>query len=111
MRSLENDVLLAQKAWANAIKSISKTYLDGGDYVTAAGYCAGELYGYGKSALFKPTKATNNSSRPQTVPGDVLLCGSKAMNKTAISRRGRRKQGARTAATSLECRLPQYQVH
>ena len=77
----ENDVLLAQKAWANAIKSISKTYLDGGDYVTAAGYCAGELYGYGKSnVLFKPTKATNNPFRPDGESAMSYFVGSKAMN-------------------------------
>ena len=35
-----------------------------GDFVTAAGYCAGELYGYGHSdVLFKPTKATRNPFR------------------------------------------------
>ena len=54
----EQEVRTAQKAWADAIKSISKTYLDGGDYVAAAGKAAGELYGYGHTnVLFKPTKA------------------------------------------------------
>ena len=47
----------AQAAWANAIKTISKTYLDGGDYVAAA-KAAGELYGYGHSdVLFKPNQS------------------------------------------------------
>ncbi|CAE7600326.1 unnamed protein product, partial [Symbiodinium microadriaticum] len=54
----EEEVKNAQAAWANAIKSISKTYLDGGDYKAAAGKAAGELYGYGHTdVLFKPTKA------------------------------------------------------
>ena len=54
----ERDVRTAQKAWADAIKAISKTYLDGGDYVGAAGKAAGELYGYGHTnVMFKPTKA------------------------------------------------------
>ncbi|CAL1154449.1 unnamed protein product [Cladocopium goreaui] len=53
----EAEVLLAQKAWSDAIKHISKTYLEGGDYVAAAAKAAGELYGYGHSdVLFKPTK-------------------------------------------------------
>ena len=52
------EVLAAQAGWAKAIQTISKTYLDGGDYVKAASDAAGELYGYGHSnVLFKPTKA------------------------------------------------------
>jgi hypothetical protein len=59
------DVQAAQDAWANAIVSISKACLDGGDYVTAAANAAGELYGYGHSdVLFKPTKATSTPFRP-----------------------------------------------
>ncbi|CAE7358627.1 unnamed protein product, partial [Symbiodinium pilosum] len=55
----------AQAAWASAIKKISKTYLDGGDYVAAATKAAGELYGYGRSnVLFKPTKAVEAQFRP-----------------------------------------------
>merc|ERR1712046_420887 len=55
-----------QKAWAGAIKTISKTYLDGGDYVAAASKAAGELYGYGKTnVLFKPTKAAEVPFRPE----------------------------------------------
>merc|ERR1719281_457555 len=45
----EADVLECQAAWASAIKSISKTYLDGGDFVQSAAAAAGELYGYGHS--------------------------------------------------------------
>merc|ERR1712151_69983 len=55
----------AQAAWACAIKTISKTYLDGGDYVAAASEAAGQLYGYGKTkVLFKPTKAAEVPFRP-----------------------------------------------
>merc|ERR1711920_573146 len=61
----EDEVRQVQAAWASAIKSISKTYLDGGDYVAAATEAAGELYGYGRSnVLFKPTKATEAQFRP-----------------------------------------------
>merc|ERR1712137_1503843 len=61
----EEEVRQVQAAWASAIKTISKTYLDGGDYVAAASQAAGELYGYGRSnVLFKPTKATAAQFRP-----------------------------------------------
>ena len=61
----EAEVLVAQKAWSDAIKHISKTYLEGGDYVAAAAKAAGELYGYGHSdVLFKPTKAAEAQFRP-----------------------------------------------
>ena len=61
----EEEVLSCQANWANAIKSISATYLQGGDYIQAASGAAGELYGYGKSeVLFKPTKATDHPFRP-----------------------------------------------
>jgi len=61
----ESEVLAAQDAWANAIKNISKIYLEKGDYIGAAGKAAGELYGYGHSkVLFKPTKAAEFPFRP-----------------------------------------------
>merc|ERR1712190_300478 len=61
----EDEVRQVQAAWAGAIKTISKTYLDGGDYVAAATEAAGELYGYGRSnVLFKPTKARAAQFRP-----------------------------------------------
>ena len=61
----EKEVKECQAKWANAIKSISKTYLAKGDFVKAAGDAAGELYGYGKcNVLFKPTKATSTPFRP-----------------------------------------------
>ena len=61
----EAEVRTAQANWANAIKTISKTYLEDGDFVAAAGQAAGELYGYGHSnVLFKPTKAKDVQFRP-----------------------------------------------
>jgi len=54
-----------QAKWANAIRTISKVYLEEGDYIKAAGDAAAELYGYGKSnVLFKPTKAAEYPFRP-----------------------------------------------
>merc|ERR1712217_530030 len=44
---------------------ISKTYLEKGDYIQAAGNAAAELYGYGHTnVLFKPTKAKEYQFRP-----------------------------------------------
>merc|ERR1712056_20728 len=61
----EAEVRQVQASWASAIKTISKTYLGGGNYVAAATKAAGELYGYGRSnVLFKPTKATAAQFRP-----------------------------------------------
>ena len=39
------EVEAAQKLWADSIASISKVYLDKGDYVAASGEAAGKLYG------------------------------------------------------------------
>eukprot|EP00466_Bigelowiella_natans_P004268 jgi/Bigna1/86287/estExt_fgenesh1_pg.C_90203 len=79
----EAEVLECQKNWANAIQTISKTYLDGGDYIGEAGKQAGILYGYGNTnVLFKPTKATDHPFRPTGeeamsyfVGGDVVENG------------------------------------
>ena len=69
------DVTECQEKWANAIVSISQTYLDSkkkvmryqptrGNYVSVAADAAHELYGYGHTnVLFKPTKATDNPFR------------------------------------------------
>jgi len=58
-------VLECQDKWATAIKTISKTFLEKGDYIGSAGEAAGELYGYGHSnVLFKPTKAAEYPFRP-----------------------------------------------
>merc|ERR1719231_710137 len=56
---------MVQAKWAEAIKTISKTYKEGGDYIKAAGEAAGELYAYGHSnVMFKPTKAADYQFRP-----------------------------------------------
>merc|ERR1711904_241812 len=61
----EAEVLEVQKNWAAAIKAISKTHKDGGDYIAAAADAAGELYAYGHSdVMFKPTKAAEFPFRP-----------------------------------------------
>merc|ERR1719487_1979187 len=61
----ESEVFEAQAKWANAIKTISATYLSKGDYIQAAADAAGELYGYGHTnVLFKPTKAAEFPFRP-----------------------------------------------
>ena len=70
----EEEVHKAQEAWASAIKQISKTYLEGGDYVAAAAEAAGELYGYGHSeVLFKPTKAAEAQFSAKCFRCHVLL--------------------------------------
>ena len=76
----EQEVLSAQKAWADAIKGISKTYLDGGDYVAAAGKAAGELYGYGHTnVMFKPTKAKDVPFRPDASKAMSYFVGAQAV--------------------------------
>ena len=76
----EQDVLAAQKAWADAIVGISKTYLSGGDYVGHAGQAAGELYGYGHTnVLFKPTKAKDVPFRPDATGAMSYFVGADAV--------------------------------
>merc|ERR1712176_426178 len=71
----------AQQLWADSIASISKVYLDGGDYVAAAGEAAGKLYGYGQcDVLFKPTKATENPFRPTGEDAMSYFVGAEAMS-------------------------------
>ncbi|CAE7709102.1 Pol [Symbiodinium sp. CCMP2592] len=78
----EQDVKVAQAAWANAIKSISTTYLNGGDYVAAAAEADGELYGYGHTdVLFKPTKAADAPFRPTAVEATSYFVGHEAVEK------------------------------
>merc|ERR1719310_125256 len=77
----EEEVEIAQQLWADSIASISKVYLDGGDYVAAAGEAAGKLYGYGHSdVLFKPTKATDHPFRPTGEEAMSYFVGAEAMN-------------------------------
>ena len=76
----QEDVRTAQTAWASAIKNISKIYLEGGDYVSAAGKAAGELYGYGHTdVLFKPTKAKDCQFRPMASQAMSYFVGCKAV--------------------------------
>eukprot|EP00438_Fugacium_kawagutii_P007114 Skav222887 [mRNA] locus=scaffold1102:167202:168583:- [translate_table: standard] len=76
------EVKAAQQAWADAIKKISKTYLDGGDYVAAAANAAGELYGYGHgNVLFKPTKAKDVQFRPEASQAMSYFVGAKAVKE------------------------------
>jgi len=77
----EREVRQAQDNWANSIKKISKTYLDGGDYIAAAGEAAGLLYGYGHSnVLFKPTKAKDYQFRPMAAQAMSYFVGGKAVD-------------------------------
>jgi len=76
----QQEVREAQRAWAEAIKGISKTYLAGDDYVAAAAKAAGELYGYGHTnVLFKPTKAKDVQFRPTAGEAMSYFVGSKAV--------------------------------
>ena len=60
-----DEIVSAQRTWGDAIVSISKTYLSGGDVIAAASKAADELYGYGRTdVLFKPTKASIDPFRP-----------------------------------------------
>ena len=77
----ESEVVELQAKWANAIKTISKTYKEEGDYIKAAGDAAGELYGYGHTdVLFKPTKATKHPFRPTGEVAMSYFVGADAMN-------------------------------
>ena len=75
------EVTSAQASWAEAIRNISKSYLDGGDYVAVAAQAAGELYGYGHGdVLFKPTKAADFQFRPDASQAMSYFVGADAMN-------------------------------
>merc|ERR1719265_2092557 len=76
----EAEVLAVQKAWASAIKDISKTHKDGGDYIKAASDAAGELYAYGQgNVLFKPTKAAEYQFRPTAEEAMSYFVGGSAV--------------------------------
>jgi len=76
----EWEVRAAQDLWASSIKKISKTYLEKGDYVAAAGDAAGKLYGYGHTnVLFKPTKAADVQFRPQATDAMSYFVGAGAV--------------------------------
>jgi len=74
------EVEAVQSSWANAIKTISSVYLEGGDFVQAAVYSASELYGYGMSnVLFKPTKAAEFPFRPTAEDAFSYFVGADAV--------------------------------
>ena len=80
LRFLSKKCSVHREAWADAIKGISKTYLDGGDYVAAAGKAAGELYGYGHTnVMFKPTKAKDVPFRPDASKAMSYFVGAQAV--------------------------------
>ena len=82
----EAEVLECQAKWANAIASISAVYLEGGDFVGAAGEAAGELYGYGHfPVLFKPTKATKHPFRDTPEIAMSYFVGAEAMGMDEFS--------------------------
>jgi len=98
----EDDVVTAQAAWASAIKSISKTYLDGGDYKAAAGKAAGELYGYGHTdVLFKPTKAAEAPFRPTAAEAMSYFVGHEAVETAAAGVAGKRASKGRTSLQAV----------
>ena len=60
----KEDVMKAQKEWAEGIVKISQTYIDKGDYKAAAKEHIENLYAYGKTdVLFKPTLASEDQFR------------------------------------------------
>merc|ERR1711988_483795 len=72
---------MVQNNWANAIKAISKTYKEGGDYIQAAADAAGELYAYDHSnVLFKPTKAAEYRFRPTAEEAMSYFVGGSVVN-------------------------------
>merc|ERR1712216_764031 len=75
----EAEVKACQDAWAAAIVEISSVYAKKGDYVTAAGDAAANLYGYGHcNVLFKPTKAAEVPFRPTGADAMSYFVGHKA---------------------------------
>ena len=89
------EVLACQAKWAEAIASISKVYLDGGDFVGAAGEAAGERYGRlgrslapvipSTSPLPKPTPSPNPNASPHPTQAS---CTAMATTTCAASRKG-----------------------
>ncbi len=64
MNITEQEVLDAQKAWAEGIVRIGQVYLENGDYVAEAEKLIDELYGYNMGpVLFKPTLASEKQFR------------------------------------------------
>ena len=87
------DIHQVQKKWGEAIKSITKSYLQGDNYIKLAKDGLDELYAYnyGK-VLFKPTKSTDNPFRSKKshalsyfVGGNVVPGGLKEDKGFAIN--------------------------
>lgn len=58
------DIVKAQKIWADAIVKIDKIYLENGDYETETHHIIDTLYAYNEgNVLFKPTKASKDQFR------------------------------------------------
>ncbi len=93
MAITEADVLQAQADWSSAITTISKVFLDRGDFVGAAGTAAAALYGYGHPdaiprVLFKPTKAAEVQFRPTADDAMSYFVGAANVKVGAISEDG-----------------------
>lgn len=64
MSITEAEVILAQKAWGDAIVAIGKAYTDGKDYKAIARNVVDTMYAYDEGkVLFKPTKAAHKQFR------------------------------------------------
>lgn len=60
----QDEVIAAQKAWANGIVEIGETYVNKGDYKQSAANLINSLYNYGHGdVLFKPTLASEDKFR------------------------------------------------
>ncbi|NJL80152.1 MAG: hypothetical protein HC917_17360 [Richelia sp. SM2_1_7] len=58
------DVMNAQKTWADAVVAIGKAYKNGGNYKALAADIVDKLYGYDEgTVLFKPTKVSQGQFR------------------------------------------------
>ena len=85
----EAEVHKVQTEWADAIKLISKTYLEKGDFVLAASNAAAELYAYDHAdVLFKPTKAAEVQFRPTAEGAMSYFVGAANVKAGAIEEDG-----------------------
>ena len=76
----EEEVREVQANWAAAIKKISKTYKEKGDYIQTAADAAADLYYYGHgNVLFKPTKAAEYQFRPTGASAMSYFVGGKVV--------------------------------
>jgi len=67
----EDEVIKAQRIWADGVVGIGKAFTEGGNYVAMATAAASDIYAYdyGK-VLFKPTRCAEVQFRPE--PKDAL---------------------------------------